>query len=592
MTALVHRLLPLAILASVLCGCARQDTLMSLPQIELPSAKQQMLHRFDISCEKTCRTLEFSGCIDIADKTKRSNSAAILILRFFDSKGNICELSGLPTTKIFKDPAFFRYLPGGGGAKNFSGKVPIPDVATQVEIGLSRFNNEWQIKLVDFKCAITRSVLRALINAVSAFCVENVWIVLPMCGVALAIILFLIWKKVISVRPVLQIVATVALFLMTLVSFAKSEDFLLPVLFSLATIYASGIGNMVRKMKWMGKLDEIFCKSVPERSFDVASTNVCKGVAICLMLFHHCFAYYPGRLNDVGRSLQGGGKICVAIFCLLSGFGLMRVKLRGTGFKSDVFHLVKLWVNFWFLAAIWILFSCLLEGRGFAQVYPKGWNPQFFYDISGFGWPGRCFCATWWFMGVIVPLYLAFPFLGFLCRKSWPWLLVVAACAMSINDLPRNIGVWTWAFVLGMVMAKGGFLENIQRSLSYLSAAGLLVVTIFVFYFRSRSSFVPVCEGFIALLIVLGVYVVNSAFVVKVKKLEWVLVFLGRHSMNIFLIHPYFHLYYLKPLLKLSPPLEFALVLMASLACSVVVEMLKTILGVNWAMGKLKRLMA
>ena len=64
MTALVHRLLPLAILASVLCGCARQDTLMSLPQIELPSAKQQMLHRFDISCEKTCRTLEFSGCID------------------------------------------------------------------------------------------------------------------------------------------------------------------------------------------------------------------------------------------------------------------------------------------------------------------------------------------------------------------------------------------------------------------------------------------------------------------------------------------------------------------------------------------------
>lgn len=593
MMSTTHRLLFLVLTAiALLCGCARQETPLTLPKTELPSPRQQLLRQFELPRGMLRWTLEFNGCLDVVDEGKRSGNAAILILRFFDDQGKNCDFSGLPPTKIFKEPAGFRYLPAGGGPKRFSFSVPVPDRAVRAEVGLSLFNNDWHIELRDFQCTLSSSVFRSLVNWSMAWCIRNVRWGVPLLAVVLGLMAVLMWRKIVPVRPCLRWASVVVLLLMAAVAFAKSDNRVLQILILLALAYASGIWRVWSRLPAAGRLEAWFAEPLPEHPFDVVATNVCKGVAICLMLFHHCFMYYRGGLDAVGVSLQGGGKICVAIFCLLSGFGLMRVKLRGAGIKTDVFHLVKLWVNFWFLAAIWIAFSCLLEGHGFAKVYPDGWFPRFFFDISGLGVPGRCFCPTWWFMGVIVPLYLAFPFLGWLCRKSWPWLLGAAMGMMLVNDFPRNLGVWMWAFVLGMVLAKEGFLEQVQMKLNRLSALGLLAVAVLGFYFRSTSSFVPVGEGFFALIIVFGVYVSDCAFLSKAKWLEGTLVFLGKHSMNIFLIHTYFHLYYLDHLVKLPHYVEFVVILAASLACSVVVEWLKKILGINRAMGKFKKFMA
>jgi len=352
---------------------------------------------------------------------------------------------------------------------------------------------------------------------------------------------------------------------------------------------------MVSKMEWVGKLNGLLSRRIPERSFDVVVTNVCKGVAICLLLFHHCLELY-GDKNPIEITLQHGGKLCIAIFCMLSGFGLMRVKIRGAGFKMDIFHLVKLLVNFWFVAAIWILCSCCLEGRGFVQVYPMGWNPQFFYDISGLGAPGHCFCPTWWYMGVVIPLYLIFPFLSWLCRKSWPWLLVVALCVMLVENAIKlgvwTWSVWTWIFALGMIMAKEGAMEKIERSLCYLSATAFLVIAALLIHVRSYFGTLPLYEGFVAGLFAFAIYVIEAAFVSRVRVLEWGLVFLGKHSMNIFLVHSYFNMYYKKFLQQFSPMVGFAMVLAASLACSMAVEQLKWLLGIKWVMGKLRKQMA
>lgn len=63
--------------------------------------------------------------------------------------------------------------------------------------------------------------------------------------------------------------------------------------------------------------------------FDKRQTNIAKGLAIIILLWHHLF--YNGNtfvslLSFQGRSIEHiiaqSGKVCVAIFVLLSGYGL------------------------------------------------------------------------------------------------------------------------------------------------------------------------------------------------------------------------------------------------------------------------------
>ena len=153
--------LGVAMMCMLLCGCAKREIPLSLDKVELPERKQQILRRFDVSREITCKTLECRGLMDVVDKTKRSELAAILILRFFDEEGKLCSFSGLPTTKIFGAPAAYRYLPAGGGPRTFSIKVSIPETAAKVEVGLWRCHN-WKIALQDFQCVVQQSVLKSL----------------------------------------------------------------------------------------------------------------------------------------------------------------------------------------------------------------------------------------------------------------------------------------------------------------------------------------------------------------------------------------------------------------------------------------------
>lgn len=50
-------------------------------------------------------------------------------------------------------------------------------------------------------------------------------------------------------------------------------------------------------------------------------TSVLKGIAICAMLWHHLFLLHP-EYGYVVFHLALLGKVCVAIFLLLSGYGL------------------------------------------------------------------------------------------------------------------------------------------------------------------------------------------------------------------------------------------------------------------------------
>lgn len=58
-------------------------------------------------------------------------------------------------------------------------------------------------------------------------------------------------------------------------------------------------------------------------SLSAKDTGIIKGVAICLMLWHHLF---PNALYSGGNSavvfMAAVGKVCVSLFLLVSGYGL------------------------------------------------------------------------------------------------------------------------------------------------------------------------------------------------------------------------------------------------------------------------------
>lgn len=91
-------------------------------------------------------------------------------------------------------------------------------------------------------------------------------------------------------------------------------------------------------------------------------SNSCKGIAMCLMIVHHLFY----NVIDLGINIYNAklaenfgilSKVCVAIFLILSGYGLEQSSRKE--FNIVYFYkkrLSKIYINYWFA----ITFSMLI----------------------------------------------------------------------------------------------------------------------------------------------------------------------------------------------------------------------------------------
>lgn len=198
----------------------------------------------------------------------------------------------------------------------------------------------------------------------------------------------------------------------------------------------------------------------------LADTNILKGLALILLLIHHLFSKNTGEFNeitiaghDIVTSVAQLSNICVAIFVLLSGYGLTRKQeISGeeslAGFYKGRY--VKLLFNFWF---IWILFvsvELLMGGRSFVDVYHDHIVGRAILDFFGlsylFGFYG--YNPTWWFMSLIIILYALYPLLYKLAKKDISLLLLVSAVVSLIPfDTIGYMQCYLFSFSCGIIMA-------------------------------------------------------------------------------------------------------------------------------------------
>ena len=313
--------------------------------------------------------------------------------------------------------------------------------------------------------------------------------------------------------------------------------------------------------------------------FTKEHTMQMKGIAIIILLFHHCFlnaqrwatvpyeklattkgwGYYPISFAPFSshtiQYLASFSKICVAMFVFMTGYG-MWVSYESQKKKTTMSNYIKkrmvtLMTGFLIIFVVTEILA-IPTGR-FIEVYGHDFRSVVYMIIDALGLAKLLgtplFCLTWWYMSLAIVLIMIFPFVHSIMEK-YQWVVVVAsiivprACGFGQStDLFRYL----LAYTLGMYFAQHDLLARIKEKFMEQNVAGKLLSLIvsligLAVIIKCRQNawigwkYLDFWDGFAAMYVIVisYIYILNGKWIVKA------LGFLGKHSMNIFLIHSFY----------------------------------------------------
>jgi len=313
--------------------------------------------------------------------------------------------------------------------------------------------------------------------------------------------------------------------------------------------------------------------------FTKEHTMQMKGIAIIILLFHHCFlnaqrwatvpyeklattkgwGYYPISFAPFSshtiQYLASFSKICVAMFVFMTGYG-MWVSYESQKKKTTMSNYIKkrmvtLMTGFLIIFVVTEVLA-IPTGR-FIEVYGHDFRSVVYMIIDALGLAKLLgtplFCLTWWYMSLAIVLIMIFPFVHSIMEK-YQWVVVVAsiivprACGFGQStDLFRYL----LAYTLGMYFAQHDLLARIKEKFMEQNVEGKLLSLIvsligLAVIIKCRQNawigwkYLDFWDGFAAMymIVISYIYILNGKWIVKG------LGFLGKHSMNIFLIHSFY----------------------------------------------------
>lgn len=338
-------------------------------------------------------------------------------------------------------------------------------------------------------------------------------------------------------------------------------------------------------------------------------TSVMKGIAIIAMLCHHVYtcqpewvATYPYWLTTLGVL----GKVCVAIFLFCSGYGLATQykkilyttkDIKGKLYKTIIFifkRFVKFYSAYWFIFLIFVPITIFFFNRSLSEAYGENVNilKRLFFDVLGIqGF--QSYNITWWFNKLIILFYLLFP-MFFIAVKKTKWIGLL--CSFVLMRLANKMGIanyydimlWQFPFLLGIVwvlyqekVAKWS--QRIEKNVELITIVVLVLLLLGIL--QRLYNIVPFgnitgirFDGFLSLLLTLCVALILR----RMKYTYMLLSFLGKHSINIYLIHTFLN-YYWEPIhnfLHTNKVCRFMglnmwILLIACLLISIILEFMK-----------------
>lgn len=174
--------------------------------------------------------------------------------------------------------------------------------------------------------------------------------------------------------------------------------------------------------KYLSFLEMILDNYEIKYNFTLTSSDslVLKGIAICLMLWHHLFTTI--EYGELVLYMAAFGKVCVSIFLFVSAYGLhvQYTKLNFSNISSILKNnfiflfnrFTRFYLNYWFVFLIFVPIGIFVFDINLKQAYGSNVNliKRTIYDI--FGMQGFIsYNMTWWFNKLIILFYLFFPIL-------------------------------------------------------------------------------------------------------------------------------------------------------------------------------------
>lgn len=347
-----------------------------------------------------------------------------------------------------------------------------------------------------------------------------------------------------------------------------------------------------------------------QKTFTKEHSLAAKGLAILLMLTYHLFEnerlvtsmdviYSPFPLQTF-LMITGFGNICVSIFVFLTAFGIARgltgqneMPPLSDACKQSAKRFVILMVNF----AVLYLSVNLLWGYWFDYDFLYGLNKQgiLYFVTDGLGlsmfFNTPTLNETWWYMEVAYILILMVPFLTYLVKKLGNVTLLLACFLPFIVILQPDVARYLFVAVFGICSACGRWLDRLfDQKLNpilqwMIGIAGFILCVMIRQNYVVHETYIWLVDAPIAFfLIYLGAILIGS-----VPVLGRIMMFIGKHSMNIFLVHSFFYMILWRNYIY---RFKFAgvtllLLLACSLLYSVVLELLKKITRLQKALDRL-----
>ena len=365
--------------------------------------------------------------------------------------------------------------------------------------------------------------------------------------------------------------------------------------------------------------------------FTKEHTMQMKGIAIIILLFHHCFlnaqrwatvpyeklattkgwGYYPISFAPFSshtiQYLASFSKICVAMFVFMTGYG-MWVSYESQKKKTTMSNYIKkrmvtLMTGFLIIFVVTEILA-IPTGR-FIEVYGHDFRSVVYMIIDALGLAKLLgtplFCLTWWYMSLAIVLIMIFPFVHSIMEK-YQWIVVVAsiivprACGFGQStDLFRYL----LAYTLGMYFAQHDLLARIKEKFMEQNVVGKLLSLIvsligLAVIIKCRQNawigwkYLDFWDGFAAMYVIVlsYIYILNGKWIVKG------LGFLGKHSMNIFLIHSFYRDVFFHEFTYsfYYAWLDYIVLMAISLVTSIVLEWFKKLIRYEKFIDLVKRL--
>lgn len=330
------------------------------------------------------------------------------------------------------------------------------------------------------------------------------------------------------------------------------------------------------------------------------------------MVFHHCFrtvdlfegytiSFFPFN-ESIVVDLALMGKICVSIFAFITGYGLYLSygNKKSTPSRWALKRYVTTFSGFWVIFLIILVYKLIFSNSIQELLNEKGivvGITNLVLDFLGLAklLKTDSFINTWWYMSTVLVLILITPFIFKLINKySWLTLitsLLLLRVILAQNEEgsftgPNSVYAFIPVFILGAIFAKLNLFEKwmkfcnkgFPRIIKVICEIGIILICCFIYtklpldtFWGCRFCIIP---AFIILFCVENI--------IQIKYVRTVLMFLGKHSMNIYLIHNF-----IRAILKnyIYACKHFALIvlvlLLVSLAFSVILELIKKLVKYN-----------